>query len=100
VSRRAWQKLSAGTGAKGRRFYHWAVIDLADSRPCSRRLLIRRNRHTSELAYYRCYSRTSVPLTELVRVTGSRWRVEEFFQAGKDLPRMKITIYGWSTWGG
>jgi hypothetical protein len=30
---RAWQKLSAGHGAKGHRFYDWAVIDLAATKP-------------------------------------------------------------------
>ncbi|WP_229345772.1 hypothetical protein [Streptomyces flavotricini] len=40
-------------------------------------LLIRRNRSTGELAYCRCYSPAAVPLTTLVRVAGSRWRVEE-----------------------
>lgn len=44
VPKRAWQKLSAGAGAKGHRFYDWAVstspIDLADPRPGSRQLLI------------------------------------------------------------
>lgn len=48
-------------------------------------MLIRRNRTTGELAYYRCYSPEPVPLTTLVRVAGSRWRVEEFFQSGKGL---------------
>lgn len=85
VPKRAWQKIFAGAGAKGHRFYDWAVIDLADPRPGSRQLLIRRNRSTGELAYYRCYSPTPVPLTTLVRVAGSRWRVEEFFQSGKGL---------------
>ena len=33
LPKRAWQKLSAGAGAKGHRFYDWAVIDLADPRP-------------------------------------------------------------------
>lgn len=33
VPKRAWQKLSAGAGAKGHRFYDWAVIDLADPGP-------------------------------------------------------------------
>lgn len=37
---RAWQKLSAGAGAKGQRFYHWAVVDLPGSRPGRRHLLI------------------------------------------------------------
>ena len=32
VPKRAWQKLSAGAGAKGHRFYDWAVIDLAEPR--------------------------------------------------------------------
>jgi SRSO17 transposase len=33
VPKRAWQKLSAGAGAKGHRFYHWAAIDLTDPGP-------------------------------------------------------------------
>ena len=89
VPKRARQKLSAEAGAKGHRFYDWAVstspIDLADPRPGSRQLLIRRNRSTGELAYHRCCSPAPVPLTVLVSVAGSRWRVEEFFQSGKGL---------------
>ncbi|MER6984621.1 IS701 family transposase [Streptomyces carpinensis] len=85
VPKRAWQKLSAGRGAKGQRFYDWAVIDLADPTPGHRQLLIRRNRTTGELAYYRCYSPEPVPLTTLVKVAGSRWRVEETFQSEKGL---------------
>jgi SRSO17 transposase len=102
VPKRAWQKLSAGAGAKGHRFYDWAVVDLADPRPGSRQLLIRRNRSTGELAYYRCYAPTPVPLTTLVRVAGSRWRVEEYFQAGKGLAGLdehQVRRYAsWSRW--
>ena len=75
VPKRAWQKLSAGAGAKGHRFYDWAVIDLTEPRPGSRQLLIRRNRTTGELACHRCFSPAPVLLTALVRVAGSRWRV-------------------------
>jgi DDE superfamily endonuclease len=39
-----------GAGAKGHRFHDWAVIDLAEPRPGSHRLLVRRNRTTGELA--------------------------------------------------
>ena len=68
VPKRAWQKLSAGAGAKGHRFYDWAVIDLAEVRPGSHRLLIRRNRTTGELAYYRCFSpRTVIPRSYPIR---------------------------------
>lgn len=62
VPKRGWQKLSAGAGAQGHRFYDWAVIDLTGPRPGSRQLLIRRDRCTGELAYYRCYSPTPAPL--------------------------------------
>jgi hypothetical protein len=85
VPKRAWQKLSAGAGAKGHRFYDWAIIGLAEPRPGSHQLLIRRNRTTGELAYYRCWSPAPVPLATLVRVAGSRWRVEETFRTGKGL---------------
>ncbi|MGC4951534.1 IS701 family transposase, partial [Streptomyces sp. DT224] len=68
VPKRAWQKLSAGAGAKGHRFYDWAVIDLADSGPNHHQLLIRRNRTTGERAYYRCSSPAPAPLATLVRV--------------------------------
>ncbi|MEY9988523.1 SRSO17 transposase [Streptomyces sp. V4I8] len=102
VPKRAWQKLSAGAGAKGHRFYDWAVIDLTDPRPGSRQLLIRRNRSTGERAYYRCYSPAAVPLTTLVCVAGSRWRVEEFFQSGKGLAALnehQVRRYpSWSRW--
>ncbi|MBK3574964.1 IS701 family transposase [Streptomyces sp. MBT65] len=85
VPKRAWQKHSAGRGAKGQRFYDWAVIDLAEAAPGHHQLLIRRNLTTGELAYYRCYSPEPVPLTTLVKVAGSRWRVEETFQSEKGL---------------
>ncbi|MBT2478572.1 IS701 family transposase [Streptomyces sp. ISL-94] len=100
--KRAWQKLSAGVGAKGHRFYDWAVIELPDPRPGHRHLLIRRNRTTGELAYYRCYSPQPVPLTTMVKVAGSRWRVEETFQAGKGLAGLdehQVRRYAsWSRW--
>lgn len=102
LPRLAWQKLSAGTGAKGQRFYDWAIIDLPDQRPGHRHLLIRRNRTTAELAYYRCYSPQPVSLTSLVRVAGSRWRVEETFQSAKGLAGLDEhqvrRFASWSRW--
>ncbi|MCX5277188.1 IS701 family transposase [Streptomyces virginiae] len=102
LPKRAWQKLSAGAGTKGHRFYDWAVFDLAHSGPGSHQLPIRRNRNSGELALYRCYSPRPVPLTELVRVAGSRWRVEEFFQSGKGLAGLDEhqvrRFVSWSRW--
>jgi hypothetical protein len=50
LPRRAWQKLSAGAGTKGHRFYDWALAETADDRPGHHQLLVGRNRRTSELA--------------------------------------------------
>lgn len=102
LPKRAWQRLSAGNGAKGQRFYDWAHIALLDPRAGHRHLLIRRNRTTGELAYYRCYSPQPVPLTTLVRVAGSRWSIEETFQAGKGLAGLdehQVRRYtSWTRW--
>lgn len=78
----AWHTRSAGDGAKGPRRYQWAWIAL-DGDGHRRQLLIRRNRTTGELAFYRCFTPHPVPLAALVRVAGIRWSVEECFQAAK-----------------
>ena len=54
LPRRAWQRYSAGEGAKGHRYYDWAWAAIDPGRPGHRHLLIRRNRRTRELAFYHC----------------------------------------------
>jgi SRSO17 transposase len=77
----AWQRVSCGPGSKGQRYYDWAWIHLDDRH----HLLIRRSvSDPSELAFYRCYTTGRVTLAELVRVAGSRWSIEECFQATKN----------------
>ena len=77
----AWQRYSAGPGAKGERFYDWAWIHLDDAE-C---MLARRSlSDPTDLAFYRCWAVRPVGLPELVRVAGSRWSVEECFQAAKN----------------
>ena len=112
LPRRAWHRLSAGPGAKGERFYDWAWIShpgpaqRADrtepDEPLDTRswwLLIRRHRHTGELAFYRCYSPEPVPLRQLVRVAGRRWIIEEAFQAGKGLAGLdEHQVRCWTSW--
>jgi SRSO17 transposase len=77
LPRSAWQRYTAGPGAKGHRYYHWAWITIEPGRPGHHWLLIRRNHRTRELAFYRCYSPRHVPLATLVKVAGSRWTTEE-----------------------
>jgi hypothetical protein len=56
LPRRAWRRYSAGEGANGHRYYDWAWVAIDPGEPGHRWLLIRRNRHTGELAFYRCHS--------------------------------------------
>ncbi|WP_189083208.1 IS701 family transposase [Mangrovihabitans endophyticus] len=86
LPRSAWQRLSAGPGAKGHRYYDWSFTALPahhDAHGGHHWLLIRRNRTTGELAFYRCWSPGPVPLRTLVTVAGRRWKIEESFQAAK-----------------
>jgi SRSO17 transposase len=107
VPKWAWQRLSTGPGAKGQRYYDWALIALnppVGTRPDAGDtqcwwLLVRRHRHSGELAFYRCYSPEPVPLRELVRVAGRRWTVEESFQAGKGLAGLdEHQVRRWISW--
>jgi SRSO17 transposase len=103
LPRRAWQRLSAGPGAKGQRYYDWAWLDLPapDRSPGTGCwwLLIRRSRRTGELAFYRCYHPTPVRLSQLVAVAGRRWTVEENFQSSKGLAGLdEHQVRRWLPW--
>jgi SRSO17 transposase len=99
LPRRAWQRYSAGEGAKGYRYYDWAWLAIDPGRPARRWLLIRRNRRTGELAFYRCHSPCHVPLAALVKVAGIRWATEENFQAGKGLTGLdEHQVRRWDSW--
>ncbi len=100
VPRQAWQKLSAGAGSKGPRWYSWALFDTTEHPEAGAcHVLVRRNDTTSELAFYRCYSPRPVPLHELVRVAGRRWTVEESFQTSKGLTGLdQHQVRTWTSW--
>ena len=107
LPRRAWQRLSAGAGAKGQRYYDWAWVTLSPSAISENTgedsncwwLLIRRHPTTGELAFYRCYAPHLVPLRELVRVAGRRWSIEESFQAAKGLAGLdEHQVRRWQSW--
>jgi SRSO17 transposase len=93
----AWQRQSAGNGAKGPRHYDWAWIHTGTGE--HRHLLVRRNRTTGELAFYLCWSPATVTLAELVRVAGVRWSVEECFQAAKGQVGLDhYQVRHWTSW--
>jgi SRSO17 transposase len=74
-----WLRISAGQGAKGRRWYAWSRLALASvgvPPGWGRWLLLRRSLTTGELAYYVCAGPAGMPLVALVRVAGRRWTIE------------------------
>jgi SRSO17 transposase len=97
-----WLRVSAGQGAKGRRWYAWTRVALDSAgAPAGwgRWLLVRRSLRTGELAYYACAGPAGLPLVALVRVAGTRWRVEEAFQAGKGLCGLDAhQVRRWRSW--
>jgi SRSO17 transposase len=105
VPARAWQQVSCGKGAKGHRHYDWAFLRLDHDGPAPGEqagkhwLMIRRNQPTGELAFYHCLTPRPTPLAVLVRVAGSRWRIEEAFQAGKGLCGLdQHQVRRWRSW--
>jgi SRSO17 transposase len=90
---RAWKRRSCGNGSKGPRVFDWAAATLPDdgTEPAgwSRYLLVRRSltrngKDERELAYYLGAAPAGTADEELIRVAGSRWAVEECFQAAKN----------------
>ena len=103
----AWQRLSCGGGAKGPRVYDWAAAKLPanlifDPDPPTHHRWVMARRSISdpgELAYYLAYAPVGVEIAELAQVAGSRWAIEECFQAAKNecgLDQYEVRRYpGW-----
>ena len=82
AARRGWEVRSAGTGAKGQRWYARAWLGTASPQHY---LLIRRHLTTGELAFHYCFVTACQPvsLTRLVRAAGCRWPAAEDFRSGR-----------------
>ena len=99
LPRSAWQRYSAGPGAKGHRYYDWAWITIDPGQPGHRWLLIRRNRTHRGTGLLPLLRPRHVPLATLVKVAGRRWTIEENFQAGKGLAGLdEHQVRTWTSW--
>jgi SRSO17 transposase len=98
----AWNRASAGDGAKGPREYDWGwvAITAPDDQPAGHHwLLIRRSLSDGELAFYRCWSPTPVGLPALVRVAGTRWCVETCFKSSRKATGLdEHQVRRWGSW--
>jgi SRSO17 transposase len=75
-----WQRRACGIGSKGFRVYDWSAVDAPIPK---HQYVFRRNITDGELAYFHCYNPRGQGMSELVRVIGSRWPIEECFEAAK-----------------
>ena len=90
----AWQRLSAGEGTKGPRFYDWAYLELADLDAdeyqdgamgvWTRGLLIRRSLADGACAYFTTWCPADTAIETLVVVEGQRWAIEDAFETAKN----------------
>ncbi|MFD8321626.1 IS701 family transposase [Kitasatospora purpeofusca] len=105
----AWERISCGDGAKGPRVYHWAAVrlpavaefDHQGELPVRQRWAMARRSisRPDEIAYYLAYAPLGTTVEQLARIAGSRWAIEECFQAAKNecgLDQYEVRRYtGW-----
>jgi SRSO17 transposase len=97
----AWQRLSAGDGAKGPRLYDWAFLPCRGAAAGWRKgLLVRRSiAQPDELAFYLTLAPEATPLAALVRVAGTRWTIEACFEAAKgEVGLDHYEVRSWTGW--
>ena len=100
----AWQVLQLRTGAKGplafafARVRVWAVRHRKPGPACW--LLLRRSLEADrEVKYYIANAPADEPLETMALVTGTRYRVEEYFEEGKGyLGMAQYEARAWSSW--
>jgi SRSO17 transposase len=103
----AWQRLSAGAGTKGPRWYDWAWQPLwrlqltSEEQAWGHWLVVRRSlKKLDELAYYVAFApRESMTLDTLVQVAGRRWAIEAGFEATKQECGLdEYEVRSWRAW--
>jgi SRSO17 transposase len=97
-----WHRLSCGEGAQGPRMYDWAFLPV---RPALEdgwvhSLLVRRHpERPEEVAYYLVYAPEATPLSEVVRVAGARWSIDDLFKLAKGQVGLdQYEVRSWQGW--
>jgi SRSO17 transposase len=102
-----FERRSCGAGAKGERYYDWALAEAAwpsGAGPARRGwrhlLLVRRSiADPSDLAFFAVHARESATLPEIVNVAGMRWGVEDCFGTAKsDCGLDQYEVRHWEPW--
>lgn len=102
-----WRRLSADVGSKGERLYDWALLPLfrlqltQEERFWGHWLLLRRSIEDSqEISYYAVFApREGTTLEQLVKVAGTRWRIEAGFSETKgEVGLDEYEVRRWDGW--
>jgi len=102
LSSQGWEQLSAGAPSKGPRLYDWRRLELSApaQQGWKRFLLIRRSiSDPSEMRGYIVFARAHTALSDLVRVAGTRWTVEESIECAKGQVGLDhYEVRSWKGW--
>jgi SRSO17 transposase len=97
-----WERLSAGEGSQGPRWYDWACMTMPwrDAPAGMTHFLLARRSvsHPEEVAYYFVFGPADVTLPQLALVAGTRWQVEQAFALAKG--EVGLDEYEVRTWTG
>jgi SRSO17 transposase len=97
-----WCRLSAGDGAKGRRWYDWRWVPLAAPlQPHWRRWLLGRRSLSdpTERTAYVVFAPEATALDTVVQVAGRRWTVERCFEEAKgEVGLDQYEVRSWTGW--
>jgi SRSO17 transposase len=98
----AWQRLSAGDGAKGPRLFDWYRLPLVPplQEGFERWCLVRRSlSDPDELRAYGAFAPAGTDLATLVQVAGRRWTIEVAFEAAKgEVGLDQYEVRSWTGW--
>ncbi|GAA1024859.1 hypothetical protein Aple_086940 [Acrocarpospora pleiomorpha] len=100
-----WERRSCGQGAKGVRLFDWAAVavHVKDQQPApghGHMLLLRRSvADPAEIEFFLAHARVGTAITELIRIAGMRWKIEENNEQGKDLLGLtQYQVRKWTPW--
>ncbi len=98
----AWQRLSAGDGAKGPRLYDWYRLPLVPplQEGYDRWCLVRRSlADPADLQAYVTFAPVGTDLATLVEVAGRRWTIEVAFEQAKGAVGLdQYEVRSWTGW--
>lgn len=103
----AWQRLSAGDGVQGPRWFDWAWREVwweagdDDTAAWSQWLLVRRSvKDPTDLDFYLVFApRDGTSLAQVAEVAGTRWRIEDGFESAKgECGLDEYEVRSWDAW--